>query len=334
MTDDIRCPKCGYPTLLRCAKKGSNAGRAFYVCTQYPDCRGRIPVEVNSEAIKHFNEAEHLLDIEQYDKAIIEFTKVINLDGTLETPYFYRAACHINLEQYQEAFYDYDKAIQINPHNPYSYMGRSTASKSLGENQQAIENINKAIQLMRDKTLLAKAYHNRGVLYFVIQEYNLAVQDYDKSISLDPDEPMVYFNRSSAYRALGEYDKEKRDMDFLMRRDNPLFNQINDKLLDDWGGELSKILPDLEKNNPKLYDQTRKRVSSNPNDNPTLARELIRYETRKGKKGLWIIIIAVIVISYIIAMGKVPKQPPKYEKMVACRNYRDVRDAAIKRAGL
>lgn len=36
------CPRCGSPMILRRAKKGANAGSAFYGCSRYPACRGTI----------------------------------------------------------------------------------------------------------------------------------------------------------------------------------------------------------------------------------------------------------------------------------------------------
>lgn len=43
--EDIRCPICGSETVIRTAKRGSNAGRQFYVCARYPECKGRIAIE-------------------------------------------------------------------------------------------------------------------------------------------------------------------------------------------------------------------------------------------------------------------------------------------------
>ncbi|MBR6846980.1 MAG: four helix bundle suffix domain-containing protein [Bacteroidales bacterium] len=34
------CPKCGKPMIKRIAKKGRNAGNAFWSCTAYPECDG------------------------------------------------------------------------------------------------------------------------------------------------------------------------------------------------------------------------------------------------------------------------------------------------------
>ena len=36
------CPKCGSPRVLRDARKGQHAGKKFYGCSKYPDCRGLI----------------------------------------------------------------------------------------------------------------------------------------------------------------------------------------------------------------------------------------------------------------------------------------------------
>ena len=37
--EQISCPKCGAPLVMRVAKKGENAGRNFYGCSSFPKCR-------------------------------------------------------------------------------------------------------------------------------------------------------------------------------------------------------------------------------------------------------------------------------------------------------
>ena len=38
--DAPHCPQCGKPMIKRMAKKGKNAGNAFWSCTDYPNCNG------------------------------------------------------------------------------------------------------------------------------------------------------------------------------------------------------------------------------------------------------------------------------------------------------
>lgn len=37
-----RCPRCGKPMALRTAKTGNHAGRQFWGCTAYPECKGTV----------------------------------------------------------------------------------------------------------------------------------------------------------------------------------------------------------------------------------------------------------------------------------------------------
>lgn len=42
-TDQIpQCPKCGSMMVLRTVRSGKNAGRQFWGCSSYPDCKGLV----------------------------------------------------------------------------------------------------------------------------------------------------------------------------------------------------------------------------------------------------------------------------------------------------
>ena len=51
MASDITCPICGSETTLRTAKKGPNAGRQFYVCIHYPECKGKVDLRIQNKMI-------------------------------------------------------------------------------------------------------------------------------------------------------------------------------------------------------------------------------------------------------------------------------------------
>ena len=38
------CPRCGRPMVLRTARRGENAGRAFWGCPEFPRCRGMVQI--------------------------------------------------------------------------------------------------------------------------------------------------------------------------------------------------------------------------------------------------------------------------------------------------
>jgi len=49
ITEDIKCPKCSSETFIRTSMKGPNVGHSFYVCTRYPECKGKVAMETVAE---------------------------------------------------------------------------------------------------------------------------------------------------------------------------------------------------------------------------------------------------------------------------------------------
>ena len=45
----------------------------------------------------------------------------------------------------------------------------------------------------------AIAYYNRGIAYYSLGQYELAIADYDEAIRLDPQYAEAYCNRGTAY---------------------------------------------------------------------------------------------------------------------------------------
>jgi hypothetical protein len=41
---DQKCPDCGRSMRLRTARKGPNAGKSFWGCSGFPNCKGTLPV--------------------------------------------------------------------------------------------------------------------------------------------------------------------------------------------------------------------------------------------------------------------------------------------------
>jgi restriction system protein len=39
------CPKCGSLMVMRTAKQGMNIGKSFWGCSNYPQCRGTVPID-------------------------------------------------------------------------------------------------------------------------------------------------------------------------------------------------------------------------------------------------------------------------------------------------
>ena len=66
----------------------------------------------------------------------------------------------------------------------------------LRQYQHAIDDFNKAISL---KPKDAKLYYNRGIAYDNLGKLKRAIEDFNEAIRLKPDDALSYTNRAGAY---------------------------------------------------------------------------------------------------------------------------------------
>jgi tetratricopeptide (TPR) repeat protein len=81
-----------------------------------------------------------------------------------------------------------------------SYYQRGTSHLSLSEYQLAIQDFDRAIELDPN---YEGAFYNRGKAYYHLGEYQCAIQDFTRVIELDPQHIFTYNKRGKCYQALG-----------------------------------------------------------------------------------------------------------------------------------
>ena len=88
-----------------------------------------------------------------YETAIANFNKAIELNPKHALAYFYRGRCKSEIKDYKSAIEDFDKAIELEPGYAMAYFDRSQARKILGDAKGSEADIAKAQEL--DASLLA-----------------------------------------------------------------------------------------------------------------------------------------------------------------------------------
>lgn len=92
--------------------------------------------------------------------------------------------------QYDSAIEDYNKAIQLDPNLAQAYGNRGLAHGRKGEYDRSIEDCSKAIALNPDDP--SAAYINRSLAYSCKGEYDRAIEDCNKAIALDPNNALAH----------------------------------------------------------------------------------------------------------------------------------------------
>lgn len=98
------------------------------------------------------------------------------------------------------AIEDYSGCIDTGELSPTSlalvYLNRGIAWHHLGETRRAIEDYDRTLTLDSN---LADAYFGRGVAWIDLGEPRRAIEDYDQAIALNPDDARFYYNRGNVW---------------------------------------------------------------------------------------------------------------------------------------
>lgn len=97
-----------------------------------------------------------------------------------------------------------------------AFTNRGLSYYNLQQYQRAIQDYDRTIQLDPND---AMAFNNRGSSYYYLKQYQRAIQDYDQAIQLDPNFAMAYTGRGSCYHYLKQYQRAIQDYDRTIQLD-------------------------------------------------------------------------------------------------------------------
>jgi tetratricopeptide (TPR) repeat protein len=165
-----------------------------------------------------YQRATQELQNQQYAQAVSDFSLVILLNPTFVDPYLQRANAYIQLKNYDLALVDLNHLIN-QPLIDASIRGQAfTARAELSRDQNnmeaAIADYDAAIKLMPDD---AKAYFERGVIYYVQAEYEKAFKDMTQVVSIRQDFPPAYYILGVVNNQLKQYADAVKQFDTYIK---------------------------------------------------------------------------------------------------------------------
>jgi tetratricopeptide (TPR) repeat protein len=155
--------------------------------------------------------------IQDYDRAMADFQKSIELDGASAIAYNSIGNIHTNRGEWQPAIEAYNQSIAIEPEHGHVYYNRGIGFMRQERFEEAIRDYSKAISLG-----FTFAYSNRGIIYGAQGELEKALFDFDKAIEVNPRDAIAYAYRGQVHQDSGEYEKARSDFDTAIKL-NPYY---------------------------------------------------------------------------------------------------------------
>jgi tetratricopeptide (TPR) repeat protein len=129
------------------------------------------------------------------DKAIADFSAAIQKQDDLPINYRWRGTVYQEQQQFAQAAHDFTGAIEREPGNAANYYWRGMARYHMRDYDEALADFHAAIE--RDDTQCLY-YIWRGTILYERGDDVAAQQDFDQAIALCPENPLAYEKRASS----------------------------------------------------------------------------------------------------------------------------------------
>jgi len=202
--------------------------------------------------------------LKNYDKALADFNKCIQIDSTFDKAFSNKAVLLYNTDRQQEALINFNKCLKLKPNNTDALIGRANTLSFLKQYQEALPDYNTYIQLKPDDE---KAYLWRATALYNVKNYDAALKDIEVSFRYNAQNPEAYYWRGLIYYQQKKYKECIEDFNVAIRL-NPKKSEIYT-----WRGLAFYYTKDYDK---AITDYT-KSIEINAKDAPAYVNRSIAY---------------------------------------------------------
>ncbi|BAY76665.1 hypothetical protein NIES25_31220 [Nostoc linckia NIES-25] len=155
-----------------------------------------------------FRCGESYRSMEQYDKALQNFDRAIELYPRYVEAMAKRGNTYCLMERYEDGLQDFNRVIELNPQDEKTLANRGQAYRLMERYEKALQDFDRAIEL---NPLYDEAIANRGFTYCLMKRYEEALQDFNRAIELDPEYEWAIANRGFTYGSMKRYEEALQD---------------------------------------------------------------------------------------------------------------------------
>ncbi len=154
----------------------------------------------------YFKNGNAKYSLKDYQGAINDYEKAIKLKPEYAEAWYGKAICESILSKYDDALTDFNKAAELDPSNKDVIFNRAYYVKQkTGDYKGAIEDYNIYIDSFKQKDD-GFVYSNMGYCKYMLNDFEAAMSDINKSLELNANNPMAYKNRALVYLSTENID--------------------------------------------------------------------------------------------------------------------------------
>ncbi|NET59704.1 MAG: tetratricopeptide repeat protein [Symploca sp. SIO2E6] len=156
-----------------------------------------------------FRCGESYASMEQYDNALQQFNRAIELEPKYVEALRERAKIYKEMKRYEEALQDLKRTIELEPTNYLVFGERAKLYKEMKRDEDALQDLKRALELEPTNywTLI-----ERAEIYKQMKRYEEALQDINRVIERNPKDYWTLIERAEIYKKMERYEEALPDI--------------------------------------------------------------------------------------------------------------------------
>ena len=148
-----------------------------------------------------------LYNLGEYNDAAESFSHAIEKEPDEAEHYYDRSWSYCNMDKFEDAIVDMNKALEIEPKTSAFYYDRGRFEYWAERYKDAVVSLTIGIELKPTEN----KYLFRGNSYMELEEFDLALADFNSSIEINPEFAKAYFRRGILYKKMELIEKAAKD---------------------------------------------------------------------------------------------------------------------------
>lgn len=167
---------------------------------------------------------------EDYEEWAAFFSEFILRNPEHALAYHLRAEAYWYGGDLHNAIADYSKALELNRHDVSAFLGRGQVLMECRDFGQALEDLKRAlagVETVEGASVAwraqfeAFARNGLAATYAGLEQFGRALEEFDRSIALWPENAWVHYNRAKAYQDHGDQKNAAKNYALALKKEQP-----------------------------------------------------------------------------------------------------------------
>lgn len=170
----------------------------------------RAGLDTEGQALARTLRGRDLRESGEYDRALAEYDRAVELDPEQERAYFGRGFTHKLRHEFDAALADLDRAHELDPDADRVLALRGETHRLRGDHEAAIADLDRAIAMDPADPM---PWADRGLVRNGLGQNDAALADLDRAVELDPDYAWALVQRAGVHSDREETERALADLD-------------------------------------------------------------------------------------------------------------------------